>query len=297
LRSAHPGHTADALAATNVVLLGPSLALLVAAFLLRAVRWWALFPAGSRPPLRIVTDALFVGYLGNAVLPLRGGEAAAVIALNRRAGTPVAQAAATMLVQRAQDVLSLVLLLFVMVPWLPEVTWLRAGGFAALALAAVLAAIAVAVLRYGDRPIRAVVRPLRLFPFVSVDAIERAPAEFVRGLVGIVSLRVAVVAFAWTTISWVVLGVGFWVVMEACALQLTPLAGLLVVIGIGLAMILPSSPAALGVFEGATVVVLSAYDVASSPAVSYALVLHALNIVPLFVVALGVLALRRLQRR
>ena len=72
---------------------------------------------------------------------------------------------------------------------------------------------------------------------------------------------------------------------------------MLVVIGIGLAMILPSSPAALGVFEGATVVVLAAYGVDKSEALSYALVLHALNVLPLLVVAAAILAVRRARGR
>jgi hypothetical protein len=62
-------------------------------------------------------------------------------------------------------------------------------------------------------------------------------------------------------------------------------AGLLVVITVGLALILPSSPAALGVFEGATVVALAAYGVPESVGLSYALVVHALNVVPLLVLA------------
>ena len=57
------------------------------------------------------------------------------------------------------------------------------------------------------------------------------------------------------------------------------------VIGIGLSMILPSSPAALGVFEGATIVCLGAYGTGDSRALSYALVLHALNFLPFLVLA------------
>ena len=29
------------------------------------------------------------------------------------------------------------------------------------------------------------------------------------------SLRVAIISFAWTTLSWIVLGIGFWLVLEA----------------------------------------------------------------------------------
>jgi uncharacterized protein (TIRG00374 family) len=298
VRGAHLGQTLDAMRSIDYGWLVPGLALFVLAFFIRGVRWQSLFSPATRPPLGPVMSAQFVGYFANAVLPVRAGEAAAIVALKKGgARTPVAEGTATMLVQRAEDVLSLVLLLFVMLPWLPHVSWLQAAGVVALALLLVLAVVAAVVIRYGDRSIRLAVRPLGWLPFIPSDALERAPAQFVRGLVGLVSPRVAVISFAWTTLSWIVLGVGFWLVMEASHLALSPLAGVLVVIGIGLAMILPSSPAALGVFEGATVVVLSAYGVGDSQALSYALVLHALNILPLFVVAAAIVVIRRLRTR
>ena len=296
VRGAHPGQTLDALRTTNYALLLPSLALLGLAFFIRAVRWQSLF-SPRRPPLRAVVSAQFIGYLANAVLPVRAGEAAAIVTLNRRAQTPVAEGTATVFVPRAEDVLSLLLLLFVMLPWLPEVSWLRAAGVVGIVLSLALAALAAVVLCYGERAIRVLVRPIGWLPFVPGEALERVPVHFVRGLAGLVSFRIALVSFAWTTLSWIVLGVGFWLVLQASGIDLSPLAGILVVIGIGMAMILPSSPAALGVFEGATVVVLSAYGVADSVAVSYALVLHALNVLPLFVAAGVLVGLRRLRRR
>lgn len=292
VRNAQPRQTVDALRALEYVWLPAGLVLLAVAFVIRAIRWQSLFPPTSRPALRDVTAALFVGYLANAVLPLRAGDAVAIVALSRRTGRTIAETTATALVQRAQDVLSLVFLLFLILPWLPPVSWLQAAGLIALVLLVSLALLSVTVLRFGDRAAHVLLRPLRSLPFVPAEAVERAPRQFVLGLSGLLSARVAMASFAWTTLSWAVLGIGFWLVMEASALALSPLAGLLVVIGIGLAMILPSSPAALGVFEGATVVVLGAYGIEASAALSYALVLHALNVVPLFVVALA-LAVRR----
>ena len=297
VRGAHPADTLDALRDTDWAWIAPSLAVLVVAFVLRCVRWHSLFQPASRPPLRAVVGAQFVGYLANAVLPVRAGEAAAIVALNRRAGTPLAEGTATVFVQRAEDVLSMVLLLFVMLPWLPHVSWLHGAAFVAVALLVVLAVTAVLVVRFGEGAIRVLMRPLRWLPFVPADALARAPAEFVRGLAGLVTLRIAVVSFAWTTLSWVVLGVGFWLLTIGSGMDVSPLAGVLVVIAIGLAMILPSSPAALGVFEGATVVALSAYGVSDSVALSYALVLHVLNVLPLFLVAGAMLLMRRIRRR
>ena len=231
------------------------------------------------------------------MLPVRAGEAAAIITLKKKAGTPVAEGTATLFVQRAEDVLSLVVLLFVMLPWLPHVSWLRGAGIVAVVLLVALAVTAALVMRYGDGAIRILVGASQAPP-LRPQGCPRARSDALRrGLVGLLSPRVAIVSFAWTTLSWIVLGIGFWLMLEASGIELSPLAGVLVVIGIGLAMILPSSPAALGVFEGATVVVLSAYGVSDSVALSYALVLHALNIFPLFLVAAGMILLRRIRRR
>jgi uncharacterized membrane protein YbhN (UPF0104 family) len=275
----------------------PAVLLLVLAFFIRAIRWWSLFAPSRRPPIGCVIRATFIGYLINALLPARAGEAARTVALNRSAKTPVAETVATILIERAYDVLSLILLLFVMLPGLPAVSWVRGAGIFAAALVAAIVVVTILVLRYGERPLGVLLWPLRWLPFVPREFAEDAPRFFVHGLAGLLRARVAGIAFLLTTLSWVVLGASFWLVMVAFDLHLSPLAGELVVIGIGLAMILPSSPAALGVFEGATVVVLGAYHVESSRALSYALLLHALNVLPLFAVAIAGLALRRVRQR
>jgi len=296
VRDIRPADTWQAFVDTDYVWLVPGTALFGLAFVVRAVRWQALFTPARRPPLWPVVQSLFVGYLANNLLPVRAGEAARVVALNKLSRTSVAESTATVLVERAFDVLSLLLLLFLMLPWLPQIAWMQTAALLALFLLVALAILAGVFMRYGDRPLHFLVRPLGRFSFLPRDSIARAPANFLHGMAGILNARVGFIAFAWTTLSWLVLGVSFWCLMEAFHLELSPLAGLLVVIAIGLAMILPSSPAALGVFEGATVLVLAAYSIDSSTALSYALVLHAMNFLPFIVVALLVAGVRRTRR-
>jgi uncharacterized membrane protein YbhN (UPF0104 family) len=71
--------------------------------------------------------------------------------------------------------------------------------------------------------------------------------------------------------------------MEGFHLGLGLSAGLLVVVAVNLAMIIPSGPAGLGVFEAATLAVLLPYHVDRPTALSYALLLHALNLIPFIV--------------
>ena len=64
----------------------------------------------------------------------------------------------------------------------------------------------------------------------------------------------------------------------------------LVTVAVGLAMVLPAPPAAVGVFEGAVLIAMRAYGLSRSAALPFALVLHVVNFVPFIVV--GVLLLR-----
>jgi uncharacterized membrane protein YbhN (UPF0104 family) len=89
------GRTWAALANTRLEWLGPVLGVLTVALLLRALRWRSVFTGNRRPPLVDVVPALFVGYLFNSILPLRAGQPARVVALNRWDGVPIAEATGT----------------------------------------------------------------------------------------------------------------------------------------------------------------------------------------------------------
>lgn len=297
VRNTHFDDVWDGLRTSNYWWLVPAFVTLALGLYLKAVRWRFMFSRETRPAAGPLTKALLVGYFFNAILPARAGEAARVLVLNQRAGTSRAEAGTTVVVERAYDVLSLLILLFVLVPWLPRVTWLHAAVLLALVLVGGLA-IAVAVLAlFGLRPVHFVLRPLLRLPFVTSETLDHVGESLGRGLAGLRHPRLMLGALFWTTAAWIAIAVSTWFVMKGFHLGLSLVAAILVVIATNLAQILPSSPSALGVFEAATVVALGAYGTADSDALSYALVLHALSTVPFIVVGLfllrGALSVRR----
>lgn len=289
LREANLSEVWDALRGMSYGWLAPALLVFAAGIFLRAVRWQLLFHRSTRPPLGAATSAMLIGYLFNNILPLRAGEAARIVTLKQRAGVSRSESAATVVLERAYDVLTLVLLLLVLSPWLPDVGWLRAAAVVAVLLAACLAAGAIALIVWGVRPLRFALRPLSLLPFLDDGRLAVGAESLGRGLAALRSVRLALTTIALALLSWLVLGLSYWLVMLGFDLELSPLAGVLVTIALGAGMMLPSSPAAVGVFEAATIVALAAYDVDGSEALSYALVLHAFNFVPFLVVGLAVL--------
>ncbi|HVM18210.1 MAG TPA: lysylphosphatidylglycerol synthase transmembrane domain-containing protein [Gaiellaceae bacterium] len=289
LRTLDLGEVAGAIAAMRPVWLLPSLALLAVAVAIRVVRWRVLFVPATRPPLGDVAHALLVGLFFNCVLPLRAGEAARILVLNRRAGTSRSQILGTVAVERIYDVVALLLLLLVALPWLPDVTWLRTaawlGGAAGLAAAVAVVALALD----ARRATRVVLWPLALLPFVTAERRELAAENLAAGLAGFRDARAALSGFALTVASWLVFALSFWMLTFGFELDLGPGAGLLTLVATGLGMAVPSGPAALGVFEAAVVVALAPFGVPAEQAVSYGLVLHAVNLVPYL--ACGVLLL------
>ena len=262
---------------------------------MRALRWQYLFAAGTRPPYMPVFEATLLGQCFNNILPARAGEFARIVALHRTAGTSRAETTSTVVVERLYDVLVLLGLLFVFVPWLPHVTWIHAAAILAIVLFVAAIASVVVLLRWGEKPFLVLLRPLtRLgLPFLTLERAEHAAASFVRGAASLREPRLAAAAVVLTVVSWIPLALSTWVLMIGFHLGLSVLAGLLVTIATGLSLVLPSSPGAVGVFEAAALVGLKAYGIDKADGLSFALVLHAVNFFPYVLAGAVVLALRR----
>jgi uncharacterized membrane protein YbhN (UPF0104 family) len=202
----------------------PGFATLACCVFLKGVRWRYLFAQEQRPPLVPVLGALLVGYLFNNILPARAGEAARIVALNRWARTSRAETAATVVLERAFDVLSLLVLLFVAVPWFPHVGWLRAAAALGIVLTLGLAAGVVVLSRYGDRPLRFVMRPLARLRFFDSDRAELAAVNLGQGLAALRRIRLMLAALLWTTAAWLTLAVSCWLIMagSTCAFRSAP---------------------------------------------------------------------------
>ncbi|HEY3866369.1 MAG TPA: lysylphosphatidylglycerol synthase transmembrane domain-containing protein [Solirubrobacteraceae bacterium] len=254
----------------------------------RALRWRSLFARGRRPPAGPVLNATMVGYLYNNILPARAGEAARIVVLTQRSSTAPAEIVGTVVVERLYDVFVILVIFFAAESWLPHVSWFSAAAIAAIVLALLIAGAAVVLTIYGDRPIRALLRPLRRHSRFSVEGLERTAVDLTHGLGGLRDWEVALEAFLWTVAAWLLTALCAYFVALAFHLHVPFACGVLVAVAVGLSMILPSPPAAVGVFEAAALVALNAYGVPYSSALPYALVLHLVNFVP-FVLVGGLL--------
>jgi uncharacterized protein (TIRG00374 family) len=261
----------------------------VAAFglgnLARSLRWRSLFARDRRPPLGPVANAMMVGYLYNNILPARAGEAARVVVLTQRSSSPPTEIVGTIVLERLYDVLGILVIFFAAEPWMPHVSWFGDAALAAFVLTALIVVVAAVLTIHGDRPVRLLLRPLGRLPLFSGERLEQTVTELTHGLSGLRHRGVALEAFLWTLAAWILTALCAYLVSLAFHLGLPLSCGVLVAVAVGLGMILPSPPAAVGVFEAAALIALKAYNIPHSSALPYALALHLLNFVPF--VAIG----------
>jgi hypothetical protein len=246
----------------DVRLLALPAIVVVAQMWLRSARWALLLSAagGRRIGAWQALWPLTVGYLGNIALPARLGEVARIVLASRWLGISATGSTASVVIERAVDLLALITMATVAYGIVGTIGWLP---FAATLM--VLAGFAL-VLRAGTRLAGHVPRFL---PAVMGDILRRLLVAF-----GAVQARV--LAGAWG------IGLATWafdaLLMFGCALALgipvSPWLAVLLSAGAALGAALPAAAGALGTYELGAVAAAAALGVSPDAALQVALLAH-----------------------
>ncbi len=280
LRSVDLGQTAEALGHTRLLLLAPCLLLVGAGIVLRAFRWQRLLPgAGRRVPVRRIAPILLIGYLGNSVLPARLGEPIRAYLLARREGLSSFEVFGTALIERIVDVAVLSVMAFVASwavgapPWVVQLTGFAAGASVLVILVLTLGGIGPVM--------RVLERLTRLLHVPGAEVILVRLDRFARGFGGESQRTPIAQAAAVSVPIWLVDSSLCWLVAQSLGLDLGPASALLVIAVTGLGTSIPSAPGYVGTFELAASAAARAVGLAAPAALSLAILVHAVTLLPL----------------
>lgn len=243
----------------------------------RAARWSLLLPPGpaGRVSARRLVPIVLIGYLGNAVLPARLGDPIRAVLVGRRETIPASSAFGSVVLERAIDTLTLALIAAPAAALAGAPDWaVRTAVLAAVLAGAVIVIVQTplptTILGWLTARARAAWRPwlVRSDRFLAaMDGRGRRPA-----LAGAGGLSL---------LAWALDGVTYWAVAQSLGIDLTP-AGAMFVAGITvLGTAIPSAPGYIGTFELAASAAARALGVAPEPALAFALLVHALTVLPL----------------
>jgi glycosyltransferase 2 family protein len=244
----------------------------------RGVRWHAILRrAGVQASMADTQALVVVGYMGNTVLPARGGELLRIFFMGERTGCPRMTILGTIIAERLLDILALL----TMVGLLGILTATDAeGSQLGLTAAIVLLVLVLALLAGWQLSRTGRLRGLG----VRVASLTSASRNLLSAQ--------GVVLVLLTAVVWMGEGCIYWLVGRALEIHLNFLQACFLVVLSSLAAIIPAAPGYVGTYDAAIQFGLGALHVHGGLAVAFGLLVRLVIFVPITVVGLIVMALR-----
>jgi uncharacterized protein (TIRG00374 family) len=269
-------------------------------YLLRAVRWGVILAPIKRITFVRLVEATMIGYLANNILPARLGEVARAYLLGRKERVSPAGVLATLVVERLADII-VVLLMLVLTIWTIKLPVespllnerLAAAGWFTLVLFLLALVILFLLQRHGEGFGQFLLKRLTPWSSAWASRIERLATAFTQGLRfppgrGSWLLLVVSSLAIWMLATWPID-----LVFRSFGIVLPMSASLLVMLLLVLAVMVPASPGNIGTFHAACVYGLAAFGIPRAEALSVAIVMHGVSLLP--VLLLGFFGLWRQQ--
>jgi hypothetical protein len=280
--------------------LGLSVPLYLVGYWSRAARVSQLLEPIKKVPTRRVLPPLVIGFLFNNVLPLRLGEFVFAYLLGTREKVPRTAAFAVVVFSRILDGITIVAFflvgLFAFLPvggfdalGAPAAPGSRAdllgklylAGVAGAVLFGLVAVACVALIARKDLALKVVDALLRFFPERVSAAGRNAVEKFIGGLSILKDPGKLFGVFLFNFVPWGLELFTYYFGARVFGLALTWRQCALVMGMTNLAMILPSGPGGLGLFEGGGMIVMALLGVEKATAFAYIVMVHAIILLPI----------------
>jgi uncharacterized protein (TIRG00374 family) len=224
----------------------------------------------------------------NNIMPARVGDLLRARWLGRRARVPAGRALATVVLDRACDLLVLFALLLSTLPEVAGSGWSYRIAFGTLALLLALAVLLVFARAYTRRRARA-----RL---ASRSLARRIVRDVVEGLAEPMGRRRLAAAIVLSAVAWLAFAGAAIGVARSVGIHLDVVDALFATAVINLGVAIPSSPGFVGTYQWLGVASLGLAGIDRSRALAFAILLQAIWYVPTTLVGGGVLAARGVRR-
>ncbi len=269
--------------------------------LVRALRWRVILQPepGQEPRTWHLFGCLNVAYFVNNILPFQTGDLWRAFLLSELNGTSATRTLSSVVVERVLDVLTLLVLLLVLVPFLDIPSWAKGPS---ITFACVFSALAVALLVAALKrsfALRVFDRLLEFAPARARPKLRQMAGAFLDGLAVMTRPRVTAQLFAYSLVVWLLASSVMFAGLRAFDVDLGPGAAVFLIVATTFGFFVPSTPGAFGLYHAIVIATLeNFFGIDKNVAVSCALVIHLVFYLPPMIIGpLFLLRERRVWRR
>jgi hypothetical protein len=288
IKKADLGQVVNALKGANYWYLLPAIAILFFSHWLRALRWRYLLDPIRRLDTKSLFSSLIIGYMANIFTPAHLGEFLRAYVLSKKRDIPMGSTFATIVVERIIDVFSLLVVLLLVIFIHPFPDWVVKSGYIMLFGALVLFLFLIVLKKQNSKTQSLVGLILKPLPERFRSRMEGFIERFVEGIVPLKTWYDYIIVVVLSMAIWACYSLGFYFCLHGFEFIGTfnlPWYVSLVLLAITtISIIVPSSPGYVGTYHYLCQLSLAMFAVPSGPALSYAVVVHGVNFVPVLVV-------------
>lgn len=291
LRGVNMGDLLQHILSLNAVFIIPALLAYFVGVWLRAMRWRRLLRSVGDVPTSRLNVVELIGFGVNNVMPVRLGEPLRAWLLMRSHGVRAAATIGSIVVERILDGLLLCLILLAGLLTLPLEDWMRQGVIlAATAFGIGTLGVFTAALAPGFI-LRMMALVLRPAPARLRDLVLTHGTAFLEGFAGLGRASVLLPVLGLTVACWMAEASVYWLLLVGFALPAGFGGAMLGMSAANLATIIPSSPGYVGTFHLPLQSILTTgYSVGQAEAAAYAIVTHAVIVLPIAILGCTLLA-------
>jgi uncharacterized protein (TIRG00374 family) len=258
--------------------LAAAVVLLTLLQVVRSYRWGVIL----RPIKKIDQLSLFsitsVGFMALVAMPARIGELARPFLVKQRTGMRMTAAVGTVFIERILDMLTIMLIFFSVLFFVPLPPWLVNSSLAFLAITLVILIGMLLLIFKRESSIRIFERLTGIFPARLRARLNEMIHHFIDGIEMITDVKLILYATLLSMVIWALDVAAIYVLFLAFDLKLSLVAAVIVMVVLIIGITLPTAPGYIGNWHFFCMAGMTLFGASKADALAYAVMLHFVSV-------------------
>ena len=235
-----------------------------------------------------------IGFMAIGVLPARLGEFVRPYLVKQHSGVKMSATMATVVLERIFDLLTLMVFLFIVLIKIPLPPEIFKAGITMLTISLILLTVFIILGTKRDFSGRIIARVMGLLPDRIGKPAVRLADSFLEGLQLLPDVKKTIWVLLLSLAIWLLQGLSNYCMFYAFAMNLSIYNAFAILAIVALGVMIPAAPGFIGTYHYACVLGLTAFGIAKSEALSYAVALHFMQMAPAILTGLALLPFQKI---
>jgi hypothetical protein len=273
----------------------PIILVVVVVLFLRSYRWGIILEPCVKYhqwPLFIITS---VGFMTISLLPARLGELTRPIMVKQKSGVRLSSTMATIVVERVFDLLTLMLVMAIVILNVSLPPLIFKAGLVTLCMVLSIFLVLLLLVIKKEFSLNKIDIILSKLPSRAGIFLKNQLHSFIEGLEILPDLKKMFSVAVVSVIIWGLLGLTCFILFFSFGFNLSIINALAITVIIALGVMLPAAPGFVGNYHFSCVMGLAFFGINKAEALSYAIALHFLQIIPVLIIGLIFLPFQKIS--